>query len=291
MEIRDASALVTGAGRGIGRSIALALAREGARLTVVSRTAPELDTLVEEIETVGGRGVAFAGDLRSPSACNAAVATAVECFGGLQILVNNAGVGVHSNLGDTTDEEWETVLETNLTAPFRLDPRRASPPRPPRRAHPDGVVAGREEPDRGPGRLLRQQGRPRPARRLPDARGPPPGRQGHDRSPRARWTPPSAGPRARRTPPGCSPPRTWPRRSWTSCGCGTGPTPAGWRCGRPGPRSVSPARAHLAKHRTTGSCGDRRCSTAPHGEDKAKIHLSKSEKQAKLWTCPDRTVS
>ena len=120
MEIRDASALVTGAGRGIGRSIALALAREGARLTVVSRTAPELDTLVEEIETVGGRGVAFAGDLRSPSACNAAVATAVECFGGLQILVSNAGVGVHSNLGDTTDEEWGTILETNLSAPFRL---------------------------------------------------------------------------------------------------------------------------------------------------------------------------
>ena len=44
----------------------------------------------------------------------------MECFGGLQILVNNAGVGVHSNLGDTTDEEWETILETNLSAPFRL---------------------------------------------------------------------------------------------------------------------------------------------------------------------------
>ena len=68
MEIRDASALVTGAGRGIGRSIALALAREGARVTVVSRTATELDSLVGEIEAAGGRGVAFAGDLRSASA-------------------------------------------------------------------------------------------------------------------------------------------------------------------------------------------------------------------------------
>jgi 3-oxoacyl-[acyl-carrier protein] reductase len=118
MEIRDASALVTGAGRGIGRSIALALAREGARLTVVARTAPELDSLIEEIETVGSRGVAFAADLRSPSACDGAVATAVECFGGLQILVNNAGVGVHANVADTTDEDWETVLGTNLTAPI-----------------------------------------------------------------------------------------------------------------------------------------------------------------------------
>ena len=120
MEIRDASALVTGAGRGIGRSIAMALAREGARLTVVSRTAHELDTLVEEIEAVGGRGVAFAGDLRNPSACSGAVAAAVDCFGGLQILVNNAGLGVFANVADTSDEDWDAVLGTNLSAAFRL---------------------------------------------------------------------------------------------------------------------------------------------------------------------------
>jgi len=120
MEIRDASALVTGAGRGIGRSIALALAREGARLTVVSRTAPELDTLVGEIETLGARGVAFAGDLRSGSACEGAVRAAVDCFGGLQILVNNAGLGVFANVADTTEEDWDSILGTNLTAPFRL---------------------------------------------------------------------------------------------------------------------------------------------------------------------------
>lgn len=120
MEIRDASALVTGAGRGIGREVALALAREGARLTVVSRTAHELDTLVGEIEALGARGMAFAGDLRHPSACAGAVASAVDCFGGLQILVNNAGVGVFANLAETSDEDWETVLNTNLTSVFRL---------------------------------------------------------------------------------------------------------------------------------------------------------------------------
>jgi 3-oxoacyl-[acyl-carrier protein] reductase len=120
MDISDASALVTGAGRGIGRAIALALAREGARLTVVARTASELDSLVEEIETVGARGVAFATDLRNASACEGAIKTAVDCFGGLQILVNNAGVGSASHVADTTDEEWDSVIGTNLTAVFRL---------------------------------------------------------------------------------------------------------------------------------------------------------------------------
>jgi len=120
MEVKDASALVTGAGRGIGRAIALALAREGARLTVVSRSAAELDSLVGEIEAVGAPGIAFAGDLRSRSACDGAVAAAVEHFGGLQILVNNAGAASHANVLDTTDEAWDDVIGTNLTAAFRL---------------------------------------------------------------------------------------------------------------------------------------------------------------------------
>ena len=120
MEIRDASALVTGAGRGIGRAIALALAREGARVTVVSRTASELDSLVSELEALGGRGIAFAGDLRSRSACDAAVAAAVTAFGGLQLLVNNAGVGQFAAVEETDDQAWDDVIGTNLTAVFRL---------------------------------------------------------------------------------------------------------------------------------------------------------------------------
>ena len=120
MDLRTTSALVTGAGRGIGRVIALALAREGAQVAAVSRTAAELDTLLGEIEAAGGRGLAFAGDLREPSVCAGAVAATVERFGGLQLLVNNAGVGVFANVADTTDEQWAAVLETNLSAVFRL---------------------------------------------------------------------------------------------------------------------------------------------------------------------------
>jgi len=120
VEIRGASALVTGAGRGIGRAISLALAGAGARVTVVSRTAAELDALVREIEGGGGRAVAYAGDLTRRQACDEAVARAVEAHGGLRVLVNNAGVGDFAPVAETSDEQWDVIFSTNVTAPFRL---------------------------------------------------------------------------------------------------------------------------------------------------------------------------
>jgi 3-oxoacyl-[acyl-carrier protein] reductase len=120
VEIRGASALVTGAGRGIGRAVAKALAAEGARVTAVARTSSQLASLVEEIGSAGGRAVLHAGDLRQRGVCEAAVARAVEAHGGLQVLVNNAGVGGHAPVAETSDESWDEILGTNLTAVFRL---------------------------------------------------------------------------------------------------------------------------------------------------------------------------
>jgi len=120
MELRGASALVTGAGRGIGRAVARRLARAGAGVTVVARTASELDSLVREIVADDGRAFAFPGDVRDPGVCAAAVARAVEAHGRLQILVNNAGIGLQTPVADTSDEDWERILDTNLTAVFRL---------------------------------------------------------------------------------------------------------------------------------------------------------------------------
>jgi NAD(P)-dependent dehydrogenase (short-subunit alcohol dehydrogenase family) len=120
MELGGASALVTGAGRGIGRAVALALAREGVAVTAVARTASELDSLVAEIVRAGGRAAAHAGDLTSPAVCAAAVAHAREAHGRLQILVNNAGIGARRPVAQTTDEEWDRLLAVNLSAPFRL---------------------------------------------------------------------------------------------------------------------------------------------------------------------------
>ena len=120
MDLNEASALVTGAGRGIGRAVALALGRKGVSVTAVSRTAADLDSLLGEIVASGGRGLAFAGDVRDTSVTEGAVAAAVDRFGGLQVLVNNAGVGVFANVEDTSDEDWDRVIGTNLTSVFRL---------------------------------------------------------------------------------------------------------------------------------------------------------------------------
>jgi 3-oxoacyl-[acyl-carrier protein] reductase len=86
------AALVTGAGRGFGKAIALGLADEGAAVTVVARSKSQLDTTVAEIETVGGQALAVAGDVTNRADVARAVASAQDRFGPLTILVNNAGV-------------------------------------------------------------------------------------------------------------------------------------------------------------------------------------------------------
>lgn len=120
MNLQAASALVTGAGRGIGRATALTLARAGVRLTLTARTASELESLAEEIRRAGGQAIALPGDLCQRGFAKAAVAKAAEAHGGLQILVNNAGVGHQAKVAETSDQDWDRLLETNLTAVFRL---------------------------------------------------------------------------------------------------------------------------------------------------------------------------
>jgi len=120
MELRGASALVTGAGRGIGRAIALALGRAGASVTGVARTAADLEALASEIQRAGGRAASYVGDVCDLAVCAGVIARAREAHGRLQILVNNAGVGAHAPVAETTDDQWHRILDTNLTAVFRL---------------------------------------------------------------------------------------------------------------------------------------------------------------------------
>jgi NAD(P)-dependent dehydrogenase (short-subunit alcohol dehydrogenase family) len=120
MQIEGASALVTGAGRGIGRAVSLALARAGARVTGVARSSSELESLAAEVAKAGGSLLPHAGDLCAPETAAAAVAAAQRAHGPLRILVNNAGVTVHKPLAETTDADWDAVIGTNLSAVFRL---------------------------------------------------------------------------------------------------------------------------------------------------------------------------
>jgi NAD(P)-dependent dehydrogenase (short-subunit alcohol dehydrogenase family) len=116
-------ALVTGAGRGIGRAIAIALAQQGAKVAVTARSAAELDEVGAVIRQHGGHAAAIALDLCQPAAPARAVQETEQQLGPIDILVNNAGIGSSSNpkpVIDFDDDFWELSLRLNLTVPYLL---------------------------------------------------------------------------------------------------------------------------------------------------------------------------
>ncbi|MEU4170381.1 SDR family NAD(P)-dependent oxidoreductase [Streptomyces sp. NPDC026665] len=115
------SVIVTGAGSGIGRATALAFAAGGARVVVADLNAEGAAAVVAEIEAAGGSAVAVTGDLGEQAVVDRVTATAVERFGGVDVLVNNAGIMDRmSAVAEVSDAEWERVIRVNLTAPFLL---------------------------------------------------------------------------------------------------------------------------------------------------------------------------
>lgn len=118
-------ALVTGAGSGLGRAIAERFARAGARVALMGRRPERLAETLKRVAKAGSRGVASAGDVRSENDCRWAVEKAVGAFGGLDILVNAAGVFGTGGLA-TPLSEWDRILETNLRALFLMT-RAAAP--------------------------------------------------------------------------------------------------------------------------------------------------------------------
>ncbi|PIQ82339.1 MAG: hypothetical protein COV76_04225 [Candidatus Omnitrophica bacterium CG11_big_fil_rev_8_21_14_0_20_64_10] len=109
--------LVTGAGKGIGRTAALELLRCGARVAAVSRTAADLRSLEREAEA-GERLLTLRADLARPGTPARIVARTVRRFGGLDVLVNNAGIRFRKAALKISDAEWNRVIQNNLTAPF-----------------------------------------------------------------------------------------------------------------------------------------------------------------------------
>jgi NAD(P)-dependent dehydrogenase (short-subunit alcohol dehydrogenase family) len=121
--LQDRVALVTGGGRGIGRAIALAFAREGARVAVTARTTAELDEVVGGIRSLGSQGLAIPADLARRDAPTGILQAVTAAFGPVEILVNNAGIGSSANpkpLIEFDDDFWDLSLAVNLTAPYLL---------------------------------------------------------------------------------------------------------------------------------------------------------------------------
>ncbi|SFB38077.1 3-oxoacyl-[acyl-carrier protein] reductase [Amycolatopsis marina] len=112
-------AIVTGAGAGLGRAEALALAGAGASV-VVNDLGDSATTVAEEIEALGGKALPVAGDVSDSGCAEALVRAAAEHFGGLHVLVNNAGVVRDRMLFNMTDEDWDTVVRVHMRAHFLL---------------------------------------------------------------------------------------------------------------------------------------------------------------------------
>lgn len=113
-------ALITGSGRGIGREIALKLAKDGARLVINDLDADPAQETVEAIKALGGEAVSCVGSVTAPDFSERFIGAAVENFKGIDIIVNNAGYTWDNVIQKMTDEQWYAIMDCHLTAPFRI---------------------------------------------------------------------------------------------------------------------------------------------------------------------------
>jgi NAD(P)-dependent dehydrogenase (short-subunit alcohol dehydrogenase family) len=112
--------LITGAGRGIGRAIALALARAGSDAALVARSKDELDAVAGEIQNLGRRAAIFPADLTQTQHLPALVEKISSTMGAIDILVNNAGINIPQDSLDVTEEAWDAIMNINLKGAFFL---------------------------------------------------------------------------------------------------------------------------------------------------------------------------
>jgi NAD(P)-dependent dehydrogenase (short-subunit alcohol dehydrogenase family) len=119
-DLKDKVALVTGAGRGIGRTVALGLAACGAKVVLASRTKEELDRVVDEIKQNGGEAYAQVADLMNSEQIDALVKATVKTYDGLDILINNAATSIMVPLMDLREDGWDKIFGINCKAVFLL---------------------------------------------------------------------------------------------------------------------------------------------------------------------------
>jgi 3-oxoacyl-[acyl-carrier protein] reductase len=112
------NALVTGAGKGIGRAIAIALAQEGVNVALLARTESQLQDVAQEIEALRAKAVVLTADIADRASVEAAVSQAQAELGHLDILINNAGIGTFAKLVDMDPAEWENIIQVNLMGTY-----------------------------------------------------------------------------------------------------------------------------------------------------------------------------
>ena len=120
MKLAGKVAIITGAGTGIGRACAELFAREGAAVVLAGRRREPLEEVVAAIEKSGGRALAQMCDVTREAEVKALVARSVDTFGGLHLLVNNAAYWMAGTIEETSVEDWEQMMETNLKGVFLL---------------------------------------------------------------------------------------------------------------------------------------------------------------------------
>ncbi|KUJ75551.1 3-ketoacyl-ACP reductase [Thiomicrospira sp. XS5] len=112
--IQGKTVLITGASKGIGRGIAKVFAKQGANTVIVARHLDAAQGVADELKAAGYEAMGVAADVADKASLQAAVQTAVEAYGGLDILCANAGIFPSANLEEMTEEDWDTVMNTNL---------------------------------------------------------------------------------------------------------------------------------------------------------------------------------
>jgi len=118
MRLAGKVAIVTGGGRGIGRGIALAFAREGADVVVVARTEAQVEAVATEVRALGQRAVPIVADVGERADLQQMIDITIAEFGGLDILVNNAGGSVAGDVVEVSEDEWQRCLNLNLGSTF-----------------------------------------------------------------------------------------------------------------------------------------------------------------------------
>ncbi|MGD8398089.1 MAG: SDR family NAD(P)-dependent oxidoreductase [Anaerolineae bacterium] len=120
MRFKSEVAIVTGATSGIGRATALLFAKEGAKVAVAGRDRTRGQQVVDEIEAAGGSAIFVRCDVRAAEECQRAVEETLAAFGGLDVLVNNAGVFYANTIVDCTEEEWDDTVDTSLKGTYLM---------------------------------------------------------------------------------------------------------------------------------------------------------------------------